>query len=147
MVGHLFQNYDKIYTCGFLPRKLAIFSALWVFFPSMCPFSSHASVDSVSRKHALSKHAYICAQHEHIYMRYKQTNKHVRIYAYAYICLTSTSFIKCNAFYVICGAFYFRCTAFMIICGAVVVVCDIHLSLFAVLLSLYAVLLLLYAVL
>ena len=45
------------YTCGFSPRILAIFSALWVFSPSMCPFSSHASVP---HKHTLNKHADIC---------------------------------------------------------------------------------------
>ena len=44
------------YTCGFLPRIFAIFSALWVFSRSMCPFSSHASVP---HKNTLNKHAYI----------------------------------------------------------------------------------------
>ena len=61
------------FTCGFLSLILAIFSALWVFFPTTSLFSSHASVDSVLRKRTLNKHAYICAQHEPIHKRCKQT--------------------------------------------------------------------------
>ena len=47
------------YTCGFLPRILAIFFAQWFFVSSKCPFSSLASVP---RQHALKKHAYIYAK-------------------------------------------------------------------------------------
>ena len=47
------------YTCGFLPRILAFFPALWVLFPSICSFSY--------------KRAYICAPKKAIYMVYKQT--------------------------------------------------------------------------
>ena len=50
------------YTRGFLPRILAIFSSLWVFSPSTCPFSSHSPVYSAPRKHW-------CAQQTRIYLR------------------------------------------------------------------------------
>ena len=46
----------------FLPRILAIFSSLWVFSPSTCPFSSHSPVYSAPRKHW-------CAQQTRIYLR------------------------------------------------------------------------------
>ena len=52
------------YTCNH-------FCSVGLFFPSVCPFSSHASVPC---KHTLNKHAYICAQQEPIYMGYKQTS-------------------------------------------------------------------------
>ena len=55
--------WSAIYTRGSLPRILVIFSVLFFFFPSMCPFSSHASV---SRKNTLNKHAYMFVQHEPI---------------------------------------------------------------------------------
>ena len=76
LYGRSFVSKLTRYTCGFQPPILAILSALWVFSPSICPFSSHATIDSVPRKYMLNKHACICAQHEpyicvrnkHLYM-------------------------------------------------------------------------------
>ena len=69
MFGHLFQNYDTIHV-----RFFATYTCnLFCYFPIMFPFTAHASVDSVPRKRTLNKHAYICAQQEPTYMRYKQT--------------------------------------------------------------------------
>lgn len=67
MVGHLFQ------TCGFLPRILAIFSALWCFFPSMCPFY----YTKQTRINLRTKRA--------IYVSQKQTC--IYIYVCMYVCV------------------------------------------------------------
>ena len=73
MVGHLFQNYDTFYVQFYCHVYLQSF-LLCRFLPSStCHLSSHAPVYSAPRKHTLNKHAYICAQNDPKYVRYKQT--------------------------------------------------------------------------
>ena len=63
------------YKCSFLPRILAIFSALWVFFPSMCPISLRSCIRSTQTYAKQTRIIFIYVHNTSPYISF--TNKHV----------------------------------------------------------------------
>ena len=59
--------------CLYFERTLAIFPALWVFLPGMWPFFFFFTRPFHANIGLTNTHVYICAQHDPLYMRYKQT--------------------------------------------------------------------------